>query len=68
MYGRKTWGGPVDPFIEVKFLTDKSKTDKPVASMIIFEWRDQDYVGVPSPNGYTKVRLLPQVQPLPCKH
>ncbi|KAK0385797.1 hypothetical protein NLU13_6974 [Sarocladium strictum] len=58
MYGRKTWGGPVDPFIEVKFLTDNSKTDKPMASMIIFEWRDQDYVGVPSPNGYTKLMAL----------
>lgn len=55
MYGRKTWGGPVDPFIEVKFMSDESK-DKPIASFIIFEWKDQDYVGVPDPNGYTKVR------------
>lgn len=58
MYGRKTWGGPVEPFIEVKFMSDESKKDKPIASLIIFEWRDQDYVGIPSPNGYTKVRPL----------
>lgn len=61
MYGCKIWGGFVDFFIEVKFLIDKFKIDKLVVSMIIFEWRDQDYVGVFSFNGYIKVCFLLQV-------
>lgn len=56
MYGKKTWGGPVDPFILVKYLSaDKDKED-PVSSLLIFEWKDLDLVGVPDPNGYGNVR------------
>ncbi|KAM4055374.1 lung seven transmembrane receptor domain-containing protein [Hirsutella rhossiliensis] len=51
MYSRTTWGGPVDPFILVKFLNSSIAPDSdPVASLIIFEWRDKDLVGVPDPN------------------
>lgn len=50
MYSRTTWGGPVDPFILVKFLNSTISTGSdPVASLIIFEWRDKDLVGVPDP-------------------
>ncbi|KAH7313284.1 lung seven transmembrane receptor-domain-containing protein [Stachybotrys elegans] len=49
MYGRKTWGGPVDPFILVKFLNNTSGADDAAASLIIFEWRDKDFIGVPDP-------------------
>ncbi|CAM1502824.1 Fc.00g076000.m01.CDS01 [Cosmosporella sp. VM-42] len=53
MYGRKTWGGPVDPFILVKFLnSSKPAGDDPIASLVIFEWRDQNLVGIPDPEGY----------------
>lgn len=50
MYGRNTWGGPVDPFILVKFLNSTNhEVEDPVASLIIFEWKDQGLVGVPDP-------------------
>lgn len=51
MYGKKTWGGPVDPFILTKFLKSDAGDD-PVASMVIFEWRDRNLVGIPDPDGY----------------
>lgn len=54
MYGKKTWGGPVDPFILTKFLKSDAGDD-PVASMVIFEWRDRDLVGIPDPDGYGNV-------------
>ncbi|OAQ67361.1 integral membrane protein [Purpureocillium lilacinum] len=58
MYSRTTWGGPVDPFILVKFLHSKApeKTD-PIASLLIFEWKDKDLVGRPDPN-YPGLRRL----------
>ncbi|KAG9255197.1 transmembrane receptor, eukaryota [Emericellopsis atlantica] len=53
MYGKKTWGGPVDPFILVKYLdADKDSGDDPITSMVIFEWRDRDLVGIPDPDGW----------------
>ncbi|KAL6850940.1 Membrane protein ptm1 [Amphichorda felina] len=53
MYNKKTWSGPVDPFILVKFLK-KGGDDKkhPTASLVIFEWRDRELVGIPDPDGY----------------
>jgi len=45
MYSRSSWGGPVDPFILVRF--DKyDGPDDPIASLVIFEWKDEDYIGV----------------------
>lgn len=56
MYGKKTWGGPVDPFILVKYLdADKDAGDDPVSSLVIFEWKDRDLVGIPDPDGYGNV-------------
>jgi hypothetical protein len=48
MYSRNTWGGDVDPFIEIVFLNDtvKEGTD-PIVSLVIFEWKDFDLVGIP---------------------
>ncbi|TGO58233.1 hypothetical protein BCON_0057g00200 [Botryotinia convoluta] len=48
MYDRKTWGGPTEPHILVKWLptTQDSEDPDPIASMVIFEWRDYDLVGV----------------------
>ncbi len=47
MYSKNAWGGTVDPHILVKFLKSSAEdgTD-PIASMIIFEWKDYDLVGV----------------------
>lgn len=51
MYSKSSWGGPVDPYIEVVFLNDtvEAGTD-PVVSLLIFEWKDLDLVGVDNPN------------------
>ncbi|KAF4985693.1 hypothetical protein FDECE_16383 [Fusarium decemcellulare] len=51
MYSRSSWGGPVDPFILVKFLNNSQSGNKdPTASLVIFEWKDRSLVGVPDPN------------------
>lgn len=51
MYSKTTWGGPVDPHILVKFIkdTEDSPTD-PLVSMVIFEWKDYDLLGVTGPD------------------
>jgi hypothetical protein len=47
MYSQKTWGGPTQPHILVKFLKNEVTDDSdPIASLIIFEWKDYDLVGV----------------------
>lgn len=48
MYSRKSWGGSVDPFILVKFLPTENLPENadPLASLIIFEWQDEDLIGV----------------------
>ncbi len=50
MYSQNLWGGPVDPFILVRF--DKyDGPDDPIVSLVIFEWKDEEFVGVyPSSN------------------
>jgi len=52
MYSQKTWGGPTEPHILVKFLQEASEDDSdPIASLIIFEWKDYDLVGIlPTPD------------------
>lgn len=49
MYSRKSWGGSVDPFILTKFVKpDNIPEDQdPVVSLVLFEWRDKDFVGKP---------------------
>ncbi|TQV92312.1 hypothetical protein V2A60_007004 [Cordyceps javanica] len=52
MYSKKSWGGPVDPFILVKFLNDTlPEGDDPTVSLVIFEWKDRKFVGVPGETG-----------------
>ncbi|KAI0199701.1 lung seven transmembrane receptor-domain-containing protein [Astrocystis sublimbata] len=47
MYNKATWGGPVDPFILTVFPNDTIKPDQdPVVSLVIFEWKDRDLIGV----------------------
>lgn len=56
MYSQQAWGGPVDPFILVKFTdVGKDQGDDPIVSLVIFEWKDESYIGVPaSPDSYEK--------------
>lgn len=50
MYSRTAWGGPVDPFIQIKFLKQEVQDD-PIVSLILFEWKDQDFIGATNPDG-----------------
>ncbi|ODA80488.1 hypothetical protein RJ55_03446 [Drechmeria coniospora] len=51
MYSRTTWGGPVDPFILIKFLSPGPTENKdPIASLLIFEWGDKSLIGIPDPD------------------
>ena len=48
MYSRKSWGGQVDPYILVKFKDigdDYNGNDDPLASLVIFEWKDEPLIG-----------------------
>lgn len=57
MYSRKTWGGPVDPHILVKFIKNtQMDTSDPIVSMVIFEWEDYDLVGIVPPDDSSRVR------------
>jgi hypothetical protein len=55
MYSRSTWGGPTDPFILVKYINATNEVKDPLASLIIFEWKDRDFVGIPDPDGWGNV-------------
>ncbi|KAI0881859.1 lung seven transmembrane receptor-domain-containing protein [Annulohypoxylon maeteangense] len=47
MYSRSAWGGPVDPFILTVFPNKTIEgDDDPIVSLVIFEWKDQDLIGV----------------------
>ncbi|KAI9801146.1 MAG: hypothetical protein M1825_003420 [Sarcosagium campestre] len=47
MYGRDSWGGTVDPFIQTIFVKqDVEGDDDPIVSFVIFEWKDEEYVGL----------------------
>ena len=47
MYSKSAWGGSVDPFILTKFIQATPEGDEdPIVSLVIFEWKDEDLVGV----------------------
>lgn len=56
MYSRKSWGGPVDPYILVKFEhPEVPEGQDPIVSLVIFEWADRPLIGKPDPNDKTVV-------------
>lgn len=47
MYSRRSWGGSVEPFILAKFIKpDGEISTNPTVSLVIFEWKDVDLIGV----------------------
>ncbi len=47
MYSKTAWGGDTDPFIEAVFVKTTPQGDEdPLVSIVIFEWKDEDLVGV----------------------
>lgn len=58
MYSKSAWGGPVDPFISVKFTdVGKDQGDDPVVSLLMVEWMDLDYVGVLPQGADSKIEI-----------
>ena len=47
MYSKQSWGGDVDPFILTKIMKSTPEGDEdPLVSLVMYEWRDEDLVGV----------------------
>jgi hypothetical protein len=47
MYSKTAWGGDANPHILVKFINETREDDSdPIASIVIFEWKDFDLIGV----------------------
>lgn len=60
MYSRTAWGGPVEPFILVKFSNSTiPKGADPIVSLIIFQWNDKDLVGIADSSGGGRVSDYP---------
>ena len=58
MYSRTAWGGDTDPFISTKFTQNKPEDDAdPIVSLVVFEWKDEDLVGVWPSDDATVVRV-----------
>ncbi|RYP77699.1 hypothetical protein DL770_007045 [Monosporascus sp. CRB-9-2] len=59
MYSRSAWGGPVDPFILAVFPNATIEgVEDPIVSLIIFEWKDYDLIGVyPQPDSAMKTSI-----------
>jgi hypothetical protein len=47
MYSKKSWGGAVDPHILVKFLKPNEDAGDPKLGIVIWEWKDYDYIWKP---------------------
>ncbi|KAI8957117.1 lung seven transmembrane receptor-domain-containing protein [Daldinia sp. FL1419] len=61
MYSKSAWGGPVDPFIQVVFPNKTVEgDDDPIVSLVIFEWKDEDLIGISTdddPDSLSKVLI-----------
>jgi hypothetical protein len=59
MYSKNAWGGPIDPFILVKFTdVGKDQEGDPIVSLVVFEWKDEEYIGIlPSPDATQKTEI-----------
>ena len=61
MYSRSAWGGDTEPFVNAKFSKVTPDGDEdPIVSLVVFEWKDEDLIGVWPSEDATKVR--PQAQ------
>lgn len=46
MYSKAAWGGAVDPHILIKFEKQTEGEEEGIVSLIVFEWKDFDLIGV----------------------
>jgi hypothetical protein len=65
MYSKKSWGGKVEPFINIKFInSDKNKDiQDPTVGVVIWEWKDSLLLGKPSDKPVDQVCLAFARQP-----
>ncbi|EEP80129.1 conserved hypothetical protein [Uncinocarpus reesii 1704] len=56
MYGKKAWGGDVDPFIHVTLNKLPPKEPSPMMSLVIFEWKDEGLIGRYAAGDKNKIR------------
>jgi hypothetical protein len=50
MYSKSAWNGAVEPYIQVFFMNATGQPDPdPVVSLVIFEWKDEHFIGYPDP-------------------
>lgn len=47
MWSKKSWGGTINPFIEVTFKKQPDTATDEIVSLLIFEWGDEEYIGMP---------------------
>ena len=58
MYSKKSWGGDVNPYILTKLNKDPPPDDQDAfVSVVVFEYRDQDLIGVWPSEDATQVCL-----------
>ncbi|KAK2871982.1 hypothetical protein FQN49_002659 [Arthroderma sp. PD_2] len=59
MYGKKAWGGDVNPFILLKVEAVEDKKN-PIMSLVMFEWKDEELIGrtVDNKDGTTSKELI----------
>lgn len=48
MYSRQAWGGDTSPFILIKFMKPEGEehSGDPIVSLVMFEWGDEELIGV----------------------
>lgn len=57
MYSKTAWGGDTDPFIEAVFVkTTPEGNEDPLVSIVVYEWKDEDLIGVWPSEDAPKVR------------
>lgn len=58
MYSRRSWGGSVDPYIDVSFVKNLIPADQdPLVSVVVFEWQDRSFVGKQDKNNVDQVGI-----------
>ncbi|KAF2225888.1 lung seven transmembrane receptor-domain-containing protein [Elsinoe ampelina] len=49
-FSKKGWNGDTDPHILVNFIKPENVEGDPIASIVIFEWNDKQYLGMKDKN------------------
>ena len=62
MYSARAWGGGTDPFILTKFLPYEAPAEgaaeDPIVSFVVFEWKDEKYIGADTPQVRSPLTLI----------